>query len=217
MNCDFCKELSNNRMLYIEKKNNNDSNMDSRFIINYKDIYVFPSLGELERGHLLIVPKEHILSFSKLSELRKIKMKKLIKVLIRKYIELYNQHPIFFEHGDIDYGMGGGQSIKHAHLHILPRSIDLCDEIRKHLKHVLTIPRISFNFSREQSYILFIDSSENSHYFVGNAQSQLLRKLYAECIGKGKDWDWRQNIDVIETLKSAKYFKNIFKGGNFEI
>ena len=205
MNCDFCKELSNNSM-YI------DNNFGSRFIINYKDIYVFPSLGELERGHLIIVPKEHVLSFSKLSELRKMDMKKLIEVIIRKYIELYNQHPIFFEHGNFDYGESGGQSIEHAHLHILPRSIDLSDKIRKYLEHVQTIPEISFSFSQEQSYILFIDSLENSHYFTGNIQSQLLRKLYAECIGKKKDWDWRENIDIIETLKSAEYFKQIFKG-----
>ncbi len=69
-------------------------------------------------GHLMIFPIRHILDFRELTNEETIHLTKLIKKSQNLLTEMYN--PTGFNIG-FNQGMSAGASIKHLHVHIVPR------------------------------------------------------------------------------------------------
>ncbi len=69
-------------------------------------------------GHIMIIPKRHVLNIEELSDSEVIKLFQLLKLLKRVLIATHN--PQGFNIG-INIGKVAGGSISHLHVHLVPR------------------------------------------------------------------------------------------------
>ena len=107
-NCIFCKILNNE--------------IPSKKIYEDDDFLAMLDIAPATRGHVLIVPKEHAVTMSDLSD---DKLSKIL-VLAKKIVDAMKK-----VHGFTDYniiqnnGRLAGQTVSHYHLHLIPRySVD---------------------------------------------------------------------------------------------
>ncbi|AFK22389.1 HIT family protein [Pyrococcus sp. ST04] len=70
------------------------------------------------RGHLLVVPKRHVTSPWKLSDEEKLELMKGVELAMRILKKAFN--PDGFNVG-INIGEAAGQTVKHLHVHVIPR------------------------------------------------------------------------------------------------
>lgn len=118
--------------------------------------------------------------------------------VISNYIEVeYGIKPIVFEHGIV------GQTIKHAHLHIIPAQIRLCGRIYRDFPNAqicflnsLKLLRWNYDFTCRKNY-LFWNTPEDMLKVVINppAPPQYLRKVAAELLGHPERGDYH-NRDI---------------------
>ena len=192
-----------------------------RLIAESKNYYLIATLGQItDGGYVLIFPKEHISCFGNLlcvpdndTEF----IHKAVRAVWKEYQKDDSEpYPITtFEHGIV------GQTIKHAHIHILPTVVDLTPKIRT------DFPKCEFE---EQTY----PGQLQNHYLekqepylnwtVGDriamlcwnppAPSQYLRILTAELLGRPERANWRTMDPELdkklwtETVQRLKpYFK----------
>jgi diadenosine tetraphosphate (Ap4A) HIT family hydrolase len=92
-----------------------------RIVAQSGDLVVFPSLGELEDGHLLISPRYHVTSMLHLTAADREELVKEMHRIRETYRGAHGHYPIFFEHGNPTRQQEGfANCIEHAHLHALP-------------------------------------------------------------------------------------------------
>jgi diadenosine tetraphosphate (Ap4A) HIT family hydrolase len=188
--CDFCDELvggSNNtytsRYLRCSR---------TRTILETELFRVFPSLGQISEGHILIIPVDHV---SALADLAYDELRHLEGLMLRVRSALRDIYGecILFEHG-IRGNESGGCGIDHAHMHAVPA---LAKGVLQILERQFGGTKIeSFEHVRqyvpEGSSYLFFETPSGARYTfaVRNLPSQYMRKLVTQSIGKTK-WDWR--------------------------
>ena len=99
-----------------------------RLLCETPHFFVMPTLGSFGReGYLLIVTKEHFLGFGMLPPSFFPELNELVRD-IRKLVQAeYGKSPLIFEHGPRIGEEESGQSIDHAHLHVIP-GIDITDD-----------------------------------------------------------------------------------------
>lgn len=161
--------------------------------------YVIPDIAPLMEGHLLLVTEPHFvcLGASPESILKDVRADQTrIKKLFR---QAYGQELMFLEHGPVRPGTAGA-CINHAHLHCLPASLAIKEELER-----LVGPPIKASFetlqdlySNGQSY-LYVEEEELGWAFpVSVVPSQLLRKITMLLLGK-KNWQWQTIYSTPET------------------
>jgi histidine triad (HIT) family protein len=106
-NCIFCKIVSGDTD--VEKIYEDDL------------ILAFLDISPINRGHILVIPKEHTASPSSLSELisgRIFYVASRLGLALKKSLNAdgVNLH--------LSDGICAGQTVSHAHLHVIPRYID---------------------------------------------------------------------------------------------
>ncbi len=104
----------------------------SRIVLERGNLRAFPSLGEITACHLLVVPTYHVTSMLSLEPEDKPDASSLINQICQTYLRKFGEQPILFEHGDpTGRDIFGGQCISHAHLHILPKWVDLLGAVSR--------------------------------------------------------------------------------------
>ena len=170
---------------------------EERIIAETNDFFVIATLGQItDGGYALIFPKRHILC---LSALRHEEMTGLARLLlgIMNAISLeYDIFPAMFEHGIV------GQTVKHAHIHLVPTKINLTSLVDNDFPHA---DRSSFyiikdgiprQISKElRSYLLWSFSSKypltNIWWNPQNVPAQYFRTILAEALGRPERANWR--------------------------
>ena len=99
--CVFCEKVDNNDVLY-----------QNELAACFRDGY------PISKGHTLIIPKDHIQDYFKLSKETKEAMNELVELARKDLIEELN--PDAFNFG-LNSGSAAGQTVGHAHLHLIPR------------------------------------------------------------------------------------------------
>jgi len=96
----------------------NDPKVVNLEIFRTKSFIVAVNLYPYNPGHLMIFPHQHIEEVEELSLSEVKELHKLTVITLKVLRELYNPHGF-----NIGYniGKGSGASIKHLHLHIVPR------------------------------------------------------------------------------------------------
>jgi diadenosine tetraphosphate (Ap4A) HIT family hydrolase len=162
---------------------------------------VVPSLGPLAAGHSLLCPKAHIRSFAHLDASAFDEFRCLKRVLESALERLYGRIVHVFEHG---MGATGNRvlcSVDHAHMHFVP----LPESAR--LQAIDTIPWTPFDGSLEAlqglsgggEYIYYETPSPGSRLLLPDGPgfaSQYMRKLLANALSRGGEWNWRQDPDA---------------------
>lgn len=173
-----------------------------RLITENNDWYVIATLGQIIGGYTLIIPKEHISCMGALTSSQTESMFKITKEISRalsleyQHSESVTPYPVtMFEHGIV------GQSIKHAHLHILPVVIDLTSKIRanfpkakfEELQHATHLQELYSK--RLEPYIFWTVPSGKSMVCWNPPSPPQLRLIMAELLGYPERGKWHDIDD----------------------
>ena len=200
--CSFCKQLE------AKKTKINDIEIN-RIIYESKNFVVFPALGQIVEGYLLIIPKQHYISIVQIPdnlyfELEQVQ-EKVKNLLTKNYSE-----PIFFEHGPLSENEKAGCCIDHAHLHCVPVSVSILEEITKHFEY----QKID-NFSQLPTHLPYLYLEENNKKYSFPIKTilphQYLRQILAVKTNNPEKWDWRTHPELEKVQNTIQKLKEKFK------
>jgi ATP adenylyltransferase len=156
-----------------------------------------PSLGPLVEGHTLLCPKGHVKSFASLSarfDAEFYDFKRELRGLLNGVFK----SPIhYFEHGMSKTGDRLLCTVDHAHLHLVPTNVSIMNRIERYgvrLRPIQnTLPCLREEAGKKE--YLFYEAPTGDSFILDpvgkTVESQFLRKVFAEAIGRNVNWDWR--------------------------
>jgi ATP adenylyltransferase len=171
-----------------------------RVMLESRSFAAIPSLGPLVSGHTLLCPKKHIRSFGNL-ELGLYDEYVVVKKELRRALSHQFDSDIhLFEHGMAATGDHIICTTDHAHLHFVPLPCS-CD-----VHGIAQLPWIKFDGSFKEltklsqglEYILYEAPNGVCHLLIAGErsfESQYMRKVLAQAIGRGENWNWRDHPD----------------------
>ncbi|MBD3339682.1 MAG: methyltransferase domain-containing protein [Candidatus Lokiarchaeota archaeon] len=206
--CDICQEIIGNndncfrRLISFNK-------LSSRKIKETNNFICLVSLGALQVGHVLVLPKKHITSMSRLTKKSFNEFENLVST-VRQIIESkLLTKTIVFEHGTSEENMKGGASVEHAHLHICPSKVNIENLIKlsnftKH--HINNIQELTKLKSTKNGYLYYesIDGKKYAYELFQDIPTQFMRRIYAESLSKSENWNWIEYPminNVIQTVE----------------
>jgi diadenosine tetraphosphate (Ap4A) HIT family hydrolase len=161
------------------------------------NLTALPSVGQLGRGHLLLIPNWHARSFAALSTSE---MQHVVwaKTQFRDFLMLHYGPCIVFEHGLPASSHNKGCGVTHAHLHFVPtkKSIRTLPDYPRGLSEltwspIRDLPSLATCALSDEEYLYYEDQDGDSYLCSGPTfPSQLLRRWLATELGH--HWDWRQ-------------------------
>lgn len=200
-NCPYCDEFEKG------------SKYGNKILYESNNFVVFPSLGQIVEGYLLIAPKKHLIATGEIPtelypELNSVYQK------VKKVLSDVYESPLFFEHGPISQNKRGGCCIEHAHFHAVPVKVDILEDLAKHFKYkgIKTFSGIRKQFKKGVPYFYY-ESNLGKRYLFEIPEivpSQYIRKIIAYKIGKPERWDWRICLGLDELSKTIKKLKDKF-------
>lgn len=171
--------------------------LEKRLIAENKDWYIVATLGQItDGGYVLIIPKRHALCVGAMKEQEIVEVDRALHIASYSIRREYGIRPIILEHGIV------GQTIQHAHLHLLPAKIRLCGRIYKDFPNSqicfldsINLLRCNYNMTGGEKY-LFWSTPEGLLKAVIDppAPPQYLRLIAAELLGYPERGNWR-NMD----------------------
>jgi diadenosine tetraphosphate (Ap4A) HIT family hydrolase len=211
--CQICNELTGNIDHHNCVEYTQLASVRKTVIATSEHFSVIPSIGALNKSHVLIVPNEHYLSFSSIS-IRHVNELSVLKEIIRKYnVDHANKKIIFFEHGTGTLNNNSGACIEHAHLHGIWEqkhfSATLFEEVV--MRNYEQYSDLANNADKMQGYIYFEDSDRK--YWLANnpdTPSQYFRFLYSKMAGITSSWNWKI-LPRIDTVNDVLVYYNDLK------
>ena len=180
--------------------------LSDEIILETNSFVVIADIAPLNRGHILIVSKKHVTSFSLMAEKELEELENLERILADKIRSLTKSNDIIsFEHGLINVKSNKGSCINHAHLHVVPCPQNiysyLCKDYKFRIIHSMS--EIGKRTIDTDQYLLF--RNKNNDLFlstVENVPSQYFRYIYNSSDGNKKIWKWCDYLTFInkETL-----------------
>lgn len=160
--------------------------------------YVVPAKGALVRGYVMIVPKEHHLSFAALPHEQLIESMQVLEDLKNIFRKIYGRDDfLVFEHGSGKEGTCKHEkSIVHAHLHVIPYS-PLVDKETMTKFHLTPLDLTKISEYKDVPYLLYADSQTDWHISADPnvyIPRQCVRQLLGDNLGlSGQLWNWRRH------------------------
>jgi ATP adenylyltransferase len=210
-NCNVCQEI-NGEYNGFQNKQYQDLIKSKKNVVLFTDNFsVIPSVGALNKTHVLIVPSHHARSFAELSEKLLSELLEL-KTTISNYCQSSNIDIVFFEHGTGSESDGSGSCVDHAHLHCVARVNGLELALQERLNLVKIPAGISINKlgNKKDGHLFFEDCSGSS--FINNqpkTSSQIFRKIYSELDPSVEVWNWRSHFNLKAIRQAIDFYKDI--------
>jgi len=190
------------------------SKFEERLVGETKDFWAIATLGQItDGGYLLLVPKRHVecIGAMRIKEIRMLYA--LWGNILRAFQDEYGKpDALAFEHGVV------GQTVKHAHLHLLPVRLDITRRIKNDFPDCKTeyVPLnklIKIYRLKKSPYILFnepeyIDFPTGGTRVCWNppAPPQYLRIVVAEALGHPERANWRAMDPELDKNFAKKQF-----------
>jgi diadenosine tetraphosphate (Ap4A) HIT family hydrolase len=186
--CELCEEFATRICPALSRS-------QSRFLYESSEFLVFPSLGSLAEGHLLLCPRVHVPSCAGLDDHQLRKLQKLLSTVTR-IVGHHYAAPVVFEHGMATCWRRAGGCIDHAHLHVVPGPINLLSVLKEHFQ-TEGLPRwLDLGSWKDRPYLLV--QSPDGPAQVCEAPdylpSQFLRRHAANELGIPELWDWHNHV-----------------------
>ncbi len=184
------------------------SKFEERIIFENGDFYLIATLGQIsDGGYVLIIPKRHVSCLGALGvgECQQImEFEKRVESALRTE---YSDHVVVFEHGIV------GQTVKHAHLHLVPMRVEMTARIKGDFGRSDVVCLQSLADFHElykgnpEPYLLWRDESGILRVcWNPPAPLQYLRTVVAEAVGRPERANWR-NMDPV--LDQQFWFETI--------
>ena len=169
--------------------------LEDRLILESPNFAVIPTKGQILDGYVLIIPKRHTICFGDLSESEMDEAVMVLQRVRNAVAAAYGQAPIVFEHGIV------GQTVKHAHLHVVPTAVDLLARIVADFpeyQKVSTLAAVQETFQREGPYLYYENAAGEKHVFRIFKWPQYLRLVLAEEVGHPERGDWKKMDPLLD-------------------
>jgi len=182
--------------------------MPSEIVSETPHFAVVPDAAPIVEGHLLALTKEHLYSMAYLSAALYPELEKILQHLHDALSRHYST-PVVFEHGAASAQQRAGCCVDHAHLHIVPVTVDLIPFLESRF---VKMPLRDFHdlqaHFRGRPYLLFVSATGAMFGFDAPiCPSQFHRQLLTTALGCPSEWDWRQGIK--DEARRAIYRKRI--------
>lgn len=166
---------------------------DEYFLREWDEFVLFPSIGALVPGHVLLCPRLHARSFAALPESQNVALS-TAKGAVRRLLAGVFDVPVHaFEHGNGDAGSRVVCTVDHAHLHFMPAAVDISEELATYVWTTVDGPL--WDITRGQEY-LYYESPDGERWITVSDgtpfPSQYLRCVFARALGLGEVWNWRE-------------------------
>jgi len=169
-------------------------------ITTIRGLNAVATLGQItDGGYLLLVPFSHIECMAKFSRDHIEILGKVSREVQGAISEEYGGGVTLFEHGIV------GQTIKHAHLHLIPASIDMTERIISDFPHCDIHELKDFQQLRKlycvyQSPYLFWSRPDGRYMVCWNpsAPDMYLRLLATELLGVPERGNWRDMDPILD-------------------
>jgi diadenosine tetraphosphate (Ap4A) HIT family hydrolase len=205
-NCPFCRELQSGKLPDFCA-----AEIDSRILHETDRFVVLPDISPLVPGHVMIVPKAHILCYGAVEPAAQEEFSCIVNATRTLLSEHYGPS-VLLEHGTSSREPVADH-VTHAHLHIVPAAIDIRDSLLNfNLTTIARLSDLSRWAARDEEYIYFESSAGErmvADQIVG-IKRLFFRREIAKQIGLPDPlWDWRRHIltdnlrSTVETLKRA--------------
>lgn len=173
------------------------------------DLVVLPSVGALAPGHVLICPVDHSRSWAERPPDQLVPALDLFAAIARGLGTLFGAPVHLFEHGNARTGTRIACSVEHAHIHALPANVSPSSV----LDHAGPWEALSWSAdvlkaSTAGSEYLLYRTPDGRGYVsrrgLPPTPSQLMRKLFANALGRPEAWNWRTHPapDLVEETRS---------------
>jgi diadenosine tetraphosphate (Ap4A) HIT family hydrolase len=208
VNCPFCRELQSGKLPEFC-----DVDIHSRILHETDRFVVMPDISPLVPGHVMIVPKGHILCYGAIEDTAWDEFSGIVNAT-RTIIREHYGPSVVLEHGTRSVD-DVADHVSHAHLHIVPAAIDIRDSLRNfNTTTIASLSDLSQWAARDEAYIYF--ESCAGERVVADRLFGLPRLFFRGEIAKQIGlpdplWDWRRHIlsdnlrSTVETLRRASW------------
>jgi diadenosine tetraphosphate (Ap4A) HIT family hydrolase len=206
--CCFCREDAGHPSEFSELY----PDLRSRTIYETPDFRVFPSLGQLNYGHVLLVPRRHVTAFGELDVSVRREALELYESLRLRLSHKFSP-PVVFEHGSGGGDDSGGCGVMHAHIHLVPVHRTSVARPRfaraawRDLEPTQWLERLGEISGSGASYLYWHSpTGRRAATIVRNPPSQYLRQYVASAL-RLEQWDWRtvgREARLIATYNALK-------------
>ncbi len=184
--CPFCKIVQGKATADYDK-----------ILHQTENFVVIPAKGHFQIGYCLVIPKSHFYSFSEFYNENKKEIDNIVQKLQDLSSDKFNMRPIIFEHGSVKRNKRAGNTIDHAHLHVVPvnTEISLLKQVQNDGQSVKRIEQLSSIKKSRVPYLFIRETSGECWVAEVNDKmpSQYLRmQLYRALKPASTDnlWDW---------------------------
>ena len=208
VNCPFCRELQSGRLPDFC-----DAEIDSRILHETNRFVVLPDISPLVPGHVMIVPKAHILCYGAIEATAWDEFLGIVNAA-RAIIKQYYGPPVILEHGTSPLAPVADH-VTHAHLHIVPADIDIRDSfLNFNTTTIASFSDLSHWAARNEEYLYFESCAGERMVAdrIVNIKRLFIRSEVARRIGIPDPlWDWRRHIlsdnlrSTVKTLRTANW------------
>jgi diadenosine tetraphosphate (Ap4A) HIT family hydrolase len=174
----------------------------SQVLLETPSFIVIPDIGPIVEGYCLIVSKRHVpavchLTDNELSELRDLRV-----AVKSSLLEVYGES-ISFEHGEATFANNAGACIDHAHLHIVPTSVDLIPKLVEFDFHAMEESGLWAELRSNNGYLYYEDQLSNAYFAqVGRCAQQYFRRKLSGSLTPASLWNWRDFIRYADVLNT---------------
>jgi diadenosine tetraphosphate (Ap4A) HIT family hydrolase len=189
---DFCQELSGE--VNTEFHRTYGADHQKRIIAQSAKLCVLVDMSPLCVGHLLIVSRDHYLSFAEVMKDHGSEVKDVLEQVAHQYRNTFGRL-VVLEHGsspDID----GSACVTHAHWHLFPLKADAIHQIiftdGLSCSELTDLDDLVMMAEQRSSYFYVGDSSRHRLYGVGTKmRRQYLRSVAGGLLGiPDPEWDY---------------------------
>lgn len=159
-------------------------------------LVLIPSAGSLVPGWLLLLPVEHVVNLAELPAAEHGTFAAAAAQATGRLVAATGS-AVQFEHGPAGHGRSAGCGVDHAHLHLVPLSMEMRASVRGlgHIEDSLEWRQSEWPWSavrRPGMDYLFVRESDGTGW-IAEAEtipSQVFRRAIARLLGH-EHWDWK--------------------------
>ena len=205
--CPFCAEFENDGLgIYASMMG---KRLPSRVLYEDEHFIVMPPLGEFIQGGLLLLTREHILSFAQLPPAQFEHLERLLQAIQQALVKRWGVAPLIFEHGPAPDSGKGVCCVDHAHLNIFPAPVCIHPHLAERMNFPLGPLSELAKLRRAEFGYLFVQENDGTRraYDGRDAPTQLVRRIITAQLGLPERWHWRDYIGKEELLATYNALK----------